>query len=242
VTGPEVPISDAATVIVGRDTSEGLQVFMVRRNARAVFLPDQYVFPGGRVDEADRDAAAGRLHGSAGDVDPAYAMTAARETFEEAGLLFADRPVPVAKVAALRQAMHAGDIGFGDVLDRLDVSVDASQFRYFSRWITPQAELATRRFDARFFVARAPEDQVAEADATEVLDGRWIAPAGALAANARGEINLIFPTIKHLERIAPYRTVDELLAFARTKPIVTVSPDVQPGPQFVLIPELENAW
>ncbi len=240
--GQEVPVSDAATVIVGRDTSEGLQVFMVRRNARAVFLPDQYVFPGGRVDDADRDAAARRLRGSAGDVDPAYVMTAARETFEEVGLLFAERPVHVELLAGLRQAMHAGDVTFGDVLERLDVAIDAGQLQYFSRWITPKAELATRRFDARFFVARAPEDQVAEADASEVLDGRWITPAGALAANARGEINLIFPTIKHLERIAPYRTVDELLAFARTKPIVTVSPDVQPGPRFLLIPELENAW
>ncbi len=239
---PGREIRDAATVIVGRDTSEGLQVFMVRRNARAVFLPDQYVFPGGRVDDADRDAAARRLHGSAGDVDPAFTMTAARETFEEVGLLFADRPVHVEELAGLRRAMHAGDIAFRDVLDRLDVSIDASALQYFSRWITPQAELATRRFDARFFIARAPQDQVAEADATEVLDGRWIAPADALAANARGEINLIFPTIKHLERIAPYATVDELLAFARTKPIVTVSPEVQPGPHFVLIPELENAW
>jgi 8-oxo-dGTP pyrophosphatase MutT (NUDIX family) len=219
-----------------------LQVFMVRRSARAVFLPDQYVFPGGRVDDADRDEAARRLHGSAGDVDPAYAMTAARETFEEVGLLFADRVVHADALANLRRAMHAGEIDFGTVLERLDASVDASQLRYFSRWITPKAELATRRFDARFFVARAPEDQVAEADATEVLDGRWYAPAHALAANARGEINLIFPTIKHLERIAPYRTVDELLAFARTKTIVTVTPEVQPGPLFVMIPELENAW
>ena len=235
-------IRDAATVIVGRDTSEGLQVFMVRRSAAAVFLPDQYVFPGGRVDDADRDAAARRLRGSAGDVDPAYVMTAARETFEEVGLLFADAPVHVEELASLRRAMHAGDIAFGDVLERVGVSVDASQLRYFSRWITPKAELATRRFDARFFVARAPDDQVAEADATEVLDGRWIAPADALAANARGEIKLIFPTIKHLERIAPYRTVDELLAFARTKPIVTVTPEVQPGPLFLMVPELENAW
>ncbi|MDP9105882.1 MAG: NUDIX domain-containing protein [Candidatus Eremiobacteraeota bacterium] len=239
---PGREIRDAATVIVARDTSEGLQVFMVRRSARAVFLPDQYVFPGGRVDDADRDAAVRRLHGSAGDVDPAYAMTAARETFEEVGLLFADRAVHVADLADLRRSMHAGEISFADVLERLDVSIDASQLHYFSRWITPKAELATRRFDARFFVGRAPADQVAEADATEVLDGRWIAPPEALAANARGEINLIFPTIKHLERIAPYGTVDELLAFARTKPIVTVSPDVQPGPRFLLIPELENAW
>jgi 8-oxo-dGTP pyrophosphatase MutT (NUDIX family) len=169
-------------------------------------------------------------------------MTAARETFEEIGLLFADRPVHADELAALRHAMHAGEIAFGDVLERFDVSIDASQLQYFSRWITPKGEMATRRFDARFFIARAPEDQVAEADATEVLDGRWFAPSEALAANARGEINLIFPTIKHLERIAPYRTVDALLAFARTKTIVTVTPEVQPGPLFVMIPELENAW
>ena len=235
-------ISDASTVMVGRDRSEGLQVFMVRRNAGAVFLPDRFVFPGGRVDEADRDAAARRLHGSAGDVDPAYAMTAARETFEEVGLLFADRIVHVGELVALRHAMHAGEITFGEVLERLDASIDASLMRYFSRWITPKAEIATRRFDTRFFVARAPQNQVAEADATEVLDGRWMTPREALAANERGEIALIFPTIKHLERIAPYETVDELMAFARDKAIVTVSPDVQPGPSFILVPELENAW
>jgi recombination protein RecT len=236
------PVHDAATVIVGRDASEGLEVFMVRRSARSVFLPDRYVFPGGRVEEADRDAAARRLRGSAGEVDPAYTMTAARETFEEVGLLFADRPVPADALPALRRAMHAGEIAFGEVLERLGTSVDASQMRYFSRWITPKAEVATRRFDTRFFVARAPEDQVAEADANEVLDGRWITPAGALAASERGEIGLIFPTIKHLERIARFRSVDELLAFAREKTIVTVSPDVQPGPTFLLVPELENAW
>ncbi len=224
-------IRDAATVIVGRDTSEGLQVFMVRRSARAVFLPDRYVFPGGRVDDADRDEAARRLHGSAGDVDPAYAMTAARETFEEVGLLFADRVVHAGELAVLRRAMHAGEIDFGAVLERLGASVDASQLRYFSRWITPKAELA-RRFDARFFVARAPENQLAEADASEVLDGRWMRPADALEARIRGEIGMIFPTIKHLERIAPYATVDELLAFARRKTIVTVTPEVQPGPAF----------
>jgi 8-oxo-dGTP pyrophosphatase MutT (NUDIX family) len=235
-------IRDAATVIAGRDTSEGLEVFMVRRNARAAFMPNLYVFPGGRVDEADRDEAARRLHGSAGEVDPALVMTAARETFEEAGLLFADRVVHADELAGLRSAMHAGEIGFGTVLERLGTSVDASQLRYFSRWITPKSELATRRFDTRFFVARAPENQVAEADAAEVLDGRWMRPEDALEAHVRGEIGLIFPTIKHLERIDAYRTVDELMAFASGKTIVTITPEVQPGPQFVLIPELENAW
>jgi recombination protein RecT len=235
-------VRDAATVMTVRDTREGLEVFMVRRNAGAVFLPDRYVFPGGRVDDADRDVAAhARLRGSAGDVDPAYAITAARETFEEIGLLFADRPVEVDALADARRAMLAGEITFGDVLERFGVAIDASQLAYFSRWVTPKAELA-RRFDTRFFVARAPQDQIAEADASEVTDGRWFRPADALEANIRGEINLIFPTIKHLERIAPFATADELLAFARTKTIVPVTPEVQPGPHFVLIADLENGW
>ena len=228
--------------MTARDTAEGLQIYLVRRHAGAVFLPDRYVFPGGRVDDADRDTAAhARLRGSAGDIDPAYAITAARETFEEVGLLFADRAVEVELLGAQRRAMLAGVVSFGEVLARLGVAIDASQLVYFSRWVTPKAELA-RRFDTRFFVARAPHDQVAEADAAEVTDGRWFRPGDALAANERGEIAMIFPTIKHLERIASYRTVDELLAFARTKAIVTVTPEVQPGPQFVMIPELENAW
>jgi len=235
-------IRDAATVIVARDGSEGLQVFMVRRGAGAAFLPDRYVFPGGRVDQADREAAGRRLHGSAGAIDPAYLMTAARETFEEVGLLFADRPFDTGALPEARRAMLAGEIGFGAVLERFGVAVDAARFVYFSRWITPKAELATRRFDARFFIARAPEDQVAEADTTEVHDGRWLRPLEALALHERGEIGLIFPTIKHLERIAPYHTVSELLEFARAKAIVTVTPEVQPGPTFVMIPELENAW
>lgn len=242
MTEPREEIRDAATVIAARDTSEGLEVFMVRRSARAVFMPNLYVFPGGRVEDEDHEDAARRLRGSPRGVDVAYAMTAARETFEEAGLLFADRVVDGKPLAALRRAMHAGELTFGEVLAQLDAAVDAAQLRYFSRWVTPKSEHATRRFDTRFFVARAPENQVAEADATEVLDGRWLRPRDALRAHERGEIGLIFPTIKHLERIAPYATVDELLQFADAKTIVTVSPEVQPGPLFVLVPELENAW
>ena len=240
----EPAVHDAATVIVARDTSEGVQVFMVRRSARSAFMPDLYVFPGGRFDESDRTEAARRLRGSAGDVDPALAVTAARETFEEAGLLFADRVVPGHRLGPLRRALAAGEIAFGDVLDRLGVAVDAGAMRYFSRWVTPKSELATRRFDTRFFVARAPESQVAEADATEVLDGRWVTAASALAARERGELALVFPTIKHLERIAPFASVDELMRFAGTKTIVTVTPDVQSGSgqHFILLRELENAW
>jgi 8-oxo-dGTP pyrophosphatase MutT (NUDIX family) len=235
-------VRDAATVIVAREGDDGLAVFMVRRNAQAVFLPDRYVFPGGTVDRGDRELAATRLRGSPGAVDPAYAITAARETFEEVGLLFAEGPVDAAGLVAARRAILAGDLDFAGALERLGVAVDGSRLRYFSRWITPETELVPRRFDARFFVARAPDDQIAEADAAEVHDGRWFRPADALAAHERGEIGLIFPTIKHLERIAPFRTVDELMAFAATKQIAAVTPNVGAGDVFSFPDGLENAW
>lgn len=237
---PMTPIRDAATVIIARDASDGPHVFLVRRSARSSWLPERYVFPGGGVDPDDRTHAAALVRGSAGDVDPAYVFTAARETFEEAGVLFADRAVGHEALAQARRALLAGDRTFAGVLGDLGVSVDASLLRYFSRWITPSTE--PRRFDARFFVARVPAGQRAEADAAEVHDGRWMRPPDVLDAHGRGEIGLIFPTIKHLERIAPYGSVDALLAFASAKPIVPITPDVQDGPVYALTPELEGAW
>ena len=234
------PVRDAATVIVGRDTSDGVQVYMVRRNGASAFLPDYYVFPGGAVDDEDRDAAAhALLHGSAGNVDPAFVVTVAREAFEEAGLLFADRPIDPHALSEAR-ALLAGRTSFAEVLRHFNAAIDASQLRFFSRWITPPFE--TRRFDARFFIGRVPKDQIAEADAVEVLDGRWFRPLEALAAYERGEIGLILPTRKHLERIAPYRTVGELLVFAAAKRIATVAPTRGEDGTLSIPAELENAW
>lgn len=232
------PIRDASTVIVARDASDGPHVLLVRRSARSTWLPDRYVFPGGAVDPSDSGAIE-LLRGAAGNVDPAYVVTAVRETFEESGLLFADRPVSHRARAAARRALLAGT-SFAAVLAELGVGIDATQLRYFSNWVTPAME--PRRFDTRFFVARCPDDQIAEADAAEVFDGRWMRPHDALDAHARGEIGLIFPTIKHLERIAPFEDVDRLLAYASRKTIVTVSPDVSEERVFSLTPELESTW
>ena len=202
---PREDVRDAATVIVGRDTSEGLEVFMVRRHAGAAFLPDRYVFPGGRVDDADRDEATRRLRGSAGDVDPAYAMTAARETFEEVGLLFAGSPVNLDALAELRREMNAGQLAFGECSSGSTPSSTLPSCGT-SRAGSRRRRRSRRAASTRDSLSRVPRaDQVAEADAAEVSDGRWFAPHEALAAHARAEINLIFPTIKHLERIAPYR-------------------------------------
>ena len=222
----------------------GIELFMLRRNSRSAFMPDVFVFPGGRVETGDGSAEARRrlIGGAAAPnaVDAAYVYAAARETFEECGLLFAAAPVDARELAAARARLCGGSQTFIDVLDQLRVRIDAGALRYFSRWITPAGE--ARRFDTRFFVARAPRAQVALADASETHDGVWIAPRDALARSAAGTFALILPTIKHLERVSAFDSVDALLTYAASKPIHTVMPDLDAAHAFRIPPALENVW
>jgi 8-oxo-dGTP pyrophosphatase MutT (NUDIX family) len=95
----------------------------------------------------------------------------------------------------------------------------------FSRWITP-AEIAIR-YDTHFFLAPAPPGQEPRADGEEMVDLGWYTPAGALGAFERGELELVFPTIKHLEQLATFPTADELLDWATGRVVVAVEPRVR---------------
>jgi 8-oxo-dGTP pyrophosphatase MutT (NUDIX family) len=95
----------------------------------------------------------------------------------------------------------------------------------FSRWITPPE--ITIRYDTHFFLARAPAGQEPRVDGGEMIDLCWHTPAGALAAGRRGELALVFPTIKHLEQLAAFPTVDALLEWATGREVVAVQPRVQ---------------
>lgn len=101
---------------------------------------------------------------------------------------------------------------------------DPESLAPFSRWITPaQVKI---RFDTWFFVARAPEGATVQVDNEEVVDARWIRPQDALDAGAREELLLVFPTIKHLEQLAEFGSVDDALADARTRKVMPVEPRV----------------
>ncbi len=228
--------------IVTRDTDAGIEVYLLRRSSNSPGFPDAYVFPGGTLDTTDYSPQARmRLTGQWRPAEPAFTYAAIRETFEECGLLFSRRAGGGTNRCARRaRACSKSERSFGDTLIDLDVRLDARAVRYFSRWITPTVN--PHRFDARFFVARAPKDQVAEADALETYDGRWVRPADALAEVERKEIQMIFPTIKHLERIATFANVYDLLAFTETKKTIPVTPEVRAGPTFHLPPQFENTW
>jgi 8-oxo-dGTP pyrophosphatase MutT (NUDIX family) len=102
--------------------------------------------------------------------------------------------------------------------------VDPSALVKFSQWITP-AEVVVR-FDTHFFLAPLPDGARPKVDGTEVVDLGWFTPQGALSAHGRGEIELVFPTIKHLEQLSGFATADGLIAHARGREVVPVQPRV----------------
>jgi 8-oxo-dGTP pyrophosphatase MutT (NUDIX family) len=108
----------------------------------------------------------------------------------------------------------------------------------FSRWITPEGEGVSIRFDTWFYAARAPDGAEARADGGECVDARWLTPAAALAAHADDRLALVFPTIKHLELLAETPSVEETLAAARARPVEPVLPkvDMRDGSPRVLLP------
>ena len=182
------------------------------------------------------------------DAARALLVTALRELFEEAGVLLActadEQPIDAAaldwnQISVERDAVRAGALDFAEFLGTHDWYGDARALTLFSHWITPPRE--PRRFNTHFFIAGAPPDQSALADAFETHDGLWISPAVALERQRRGELHLVYPTIKHLERLRAFDSVDAALTFARTKPIVTIMPG-EVGDTFQIPPKLEGAW
>ncbi|HEX6835591.1 MAG TPA: NUDIX domain-containing protein [Polyangia bacterium] len=113
-----------------------------------------------------------------------------------------------------------------ELAEEAAIVVDAATLVPFARWITPSAE--GKRFDARFFVAAAPPDQVARHDSVETVDSLWATPADVLARYERGELKLPPPTIRNLEELAAHVTVDAALAWARGRVFAPILPKLVP--------------
>ena len=106
----------------------------------------------------------------------------------------------------------------------------------FSRWITP-AEVKVR-FDTWFFLAAVPAGAAARCDGRECVEARWMRPSDALTAGERGEMLLVFPTIKHLEQLAGLASVDQALDEARAREVAPILPRVvtRGGAAHVVLP------
>jgi len=232
-----VQARDAATVLLLRDAAGGLEVFLVRRNAVVDFMAGAHVFPGGKVDAADGDPALlERLHGEREpSTAPELYIAAIRETFEEAGVLLSGETHGAALLDA-RQALARGD-SFAFVLVQLGARLDAGRLAPWTRWVTPAA--SPKRFDARFFLAAAPAEQLASHDEYETTESVWIAPAKALEQAVPGAMLLAPATYKCLAVLATYRSVAEAFAAARANPLRIWCPIVreEQGRRLVILPD-----
>lgn len=221
----------AATLIVVRERAGGApELLMVERSEGMAFAAGALVFPGGRIDEADRQLAE-RLGADAA------AVAAIRETIEEtavpAGLASPPRPEDCLEIQA---ALVAGE-DFAHVLEQAGIELDPGALTPFARWV-PKFH-AVRRFDTMFFLARAPagewQPQIVEG---ECAGAYWLSAAEALEREQRGETLLIFPTRRNLERLAQHSSFDEIRADAVAHAIEPVTPWVEEreGEKYVTIP------
>jgi glyoxylase-like metal-dependent hydrolase (beta-lactamase superfamily II)/8-oxo-dGTP pyrophosphatase MutT (NUDIX family) len=222
----------AATLILLREGPAAPEVFMLQRTREAVFLPGAYVFPGGALDADDYseratrrvlgfdDAqASARLGLASGGL--AYWVAAARECFEEAGILLAVdargrsvEPGRAASLSPLRGPLNAGELSFSEFLEREGLYVPGAEIAYYSHWITAAGR--PRRFSTRFFVACAPGGQAGAHDESETVHSVWVSAREALERHARGEIELIFPTRSTLSDLAPLASPRAVLEHARS--------------------------
>jgi 8-oxo-dGTP pyrophosphatase MutT (NUDIX family) len=246
----------AATVLVMRDSAAGPEVFMVRRHERTGAFRGAHVFPGGRVDRDDSadaswcdgvDHAIGQLNDLAPAEALAYHVAAARELFEEAGVLLArDRSGSIVSLASSgeherfrqhRLAVHAHHQSLREVAaaEHLRLALDA--LTLYAHWVTPPVE--GRRFDTRFFVTRVPPRQTPAHDETETTESSWTTPREALAAAARRDILLPPPTWSTLRELERFESVDQILVWARSREIRRWEPVLvhEHGARMLVVPE-----
>ena len=195
-------LREAASVILLRRAQPGFEVFLLRRHQRASFMASMFVFPGGAT-EPGEDAR----------------TAAARELFEEAGVLLARAVTPAEGEtlelpiqARLRRAILDGAAAHA-TLAAAGLAWATDPLVPWAHWITPSAE--PKRFSARFFVCELPESQVPSFDDVETVDQAWVRPGEALAAS--GELQLPPPQLRTLWELSQHATIEDVLAAGRAR-------------------------
>lgn len=229
-----VHLRPSSAVAVLRDAADlsGIEVLMMQRAQRGDQNSGAWVFPGGLVDAADAhafDCCAGLSDARASEtlrlpsMGLSYYVAAIRECFEEAGLLFSEVDSGFEPRANIwRARLLSGDTNVAEICRECNLSLDVDALQYISHWITPEG--MPKRFDTRFFVARAPENQQATHDGNELIDSRWIRLSSALRPES--DVAVVGPARWILEGLSEFTSVESALNWART---VQSVPCIQPA-------------
>ena len=231
---PKASLRAASTVILARQGSSGLEIYLLRRSSESKFFPGKYVFPGGAVDPEDRDLGFWNSHvdlkphqiseriGGNLSVENAlgHGVAAIRETFEEAGVLLfeeiGNKREEIERMCGLRSQGIMPDLWLKEWVISGGWILSLSSLMRWSHWVTPQA--MKPRFDTRFYIGFMPSGQECHPDAREMTHGIWISPEDALTGNLRGDVPLSPPTLVTLQEILPYGDLSNLEKDARGKP------------------------
>lgn len=233
-TGKVQPIRPAATVIIIRDGPpehpSGYEIFMLKRSGKSSFAGGMYVFPGGKVDPDDHLHALDDYRVGPTEVQAnqqaalgaewrGYWIAGIRECLEEAALLLAydesgqlvgfDDKALHDRMEADRHALHQGDLDMVDICRREGFKLAVDQIHFLNRFVTPIGR--PRRFDTRFFVAKAPPSQLGLHDDVETVGSEWIAPSEALERNAAGEFDLMRVTQLQLQGLCGFDSAEALI-------------------------------
>lgn len=249
---------DSATVILVRQAQgKTMEVFLARRHVNQSFMAGAFVFPGGRLEAADADSALTEFISAKDDFHPhsllqdnaltkktalSFFFCAIRETFEETGVLFArtkgghsidfGNAVIKSRFAAYRQLLNLGNITLPEIARQEELILMPKLLIPYSHWITP--EIVPKRFSTRFFLAELPQGQSATTDKDELTSSLWVTPHDALQMYTAGKITLMPPTLKTIEEMAKFISLDELFAAARNRTIYPIMP--QPMKNGLMLP------
>lgn len=221
-------LTPAATVLLVRDCGNELEVLMVKRSKRPPF-GNLYVFPGGKIDESDKDLNITNFCNGLNDEQASiklgvnegglsYWVACVRECFEEVGILLAKKNngqeldlngADKHKFDNYRRMLLENKISLFEICKKENLSLNLNNIEPFSHWITPEIEI--KRFDTRFFIAYIPAKQTERHDGNELTDSVWISPKKALDRSLNGEMPMIMPTISNLQQCLEFDSGQKLL-------------------------------
>ena len=221
-------LTPAATVLLVRDCDNVLEVLMVKRSKRPPF-GNLYVFPGGKIDESDKDLNITNFCNGLNDEQASiklgvnegglsYWVACVRECFEEVGILLAKKNngqeldlngADKHKFDNYRRMLLENKISLFEICKKENLSLNLNNIEPFSHWITPEIEI--KRFDTRFFIAYIPAKQTERHDGNELTDSVWISPKKALDRSLNGEMPMIMPTICNLQQCLEFDSGQKLL-------------------------------
>lgn len=230
----DAPVKPASTILMLRDGDSGLEVLMVKRHHQIDFASGAYVFPGGKVDDADGLTNPDEVRALCSNSDEfddqelAFRVAAIREAFEESDLIFARKNGEIVNAETLdnmdadRDALNNRETTMVAIAQKHGLELGLDLLTPFAQWVTPN--LMPKRFDTKFYLAADLIGQHAAHDGTEAVDTIWVNPNKAIEQADAGEVTIIFPTKMQLVKLGRSATVAEAMEAARNDTIVIVEP------------------